>query len=151
IRVDGESGVLDVVSPADWRERAPAQLDLANNARGMGRELFSLFRLNACSAVHGGTALPDYDPASLSSAAKRPNPARKQRRSSRHGLQRSREASHKSAANLPGGFEIMLRYRLLACAALAAFGAVSVAAAPPAEAQTRRVTAAQPLQRAVTF
>src|SRR5690606_2264137 len=56
-----------------------------------------------------------------------------------------------SAANLPGGFEIMLRYRLLACAALAAFGAVSVAAAPPAEAQTRRVTAAQPLQRAVTF
>jgi leucyl aminopeptidase len=45
----------------------------------------------------------------------------------------------------------MLRYRLLACAALAAFGAVSVAAAPPAEAQTRRVTAAQPLQRPVTF
>jgi phosphogluconate dehydratase len=63
IRVDGESGVLDVIAPADWRERAPAQLDLANNARGMGRELFSLFRLNACSAEDGGTALPDYDPA----------------------------------------------------------------------------------------
>jgi hypothetical protein len=28
----------------------------------MGRELFSLFRFNACSAEHGGTAFPDYDP-----------------------------------------------------------------------------------------
>ncbi len=63
VRVDGESGALDVVSPADWRERAPAQLDLAANARGLGRELFTLFRANACSAEHGGTAFPDYDPA----------------------------------------------------------------------------------------
>jgi phosphogluconate dehydratase len=62
IRVDGANGVLDVVAPSDWRERAPAQLDLAANARGMGRELFSLFRINACSAEHGGTAFPDYDP-----------------------------------------------------------------------------------------
>ncbi len=62
IRVDGEHGALDVVSPADWRERAPAQLDLASNARGMGRELFSLFRLHACSAERGGSAFPDYDP-----------------------------------------------------------------------------------------
>jgi phosphogluconate dehydratase len=50
------------VAPSDWRERAPAQLDLAANARGIGRELFSLFRINACSAEHGGTAFPDYDP-----------------------------------------------------------------------------------------
>ncbi|MBC7770442.1 MAG: phosphogluconate dehydratase [Phycisphaerales bacterium] len=62
VRVDGERGLLDVVSPPDWRDRAPAQLDLAANARGMGRELFSLFRLNACSAERGGSAFPDYDP-----------------------------------------------------------------------------------------
>lgn len=63
LRVDGEAGVLDVISPPDWRERAPAQLDLAHNQRGLGRELFALFRQNACSAEHGGSAFPDYDPA----------------------------------------------------------------------------------------
>ena len=62
IRVDGLNGALDVIAPNDWRDRAPAQLDLVANARGMGRELFSLFRSNACSAEHGGTAFPDYDP-----------------------------------------------------------------------------------------
>ena len=62
IRVDGEAGVLDVVAPVEWRERAPAQLNLAANTRGYGRELFSVFRLNACSAENGGTAFPDYDP-----------------------------------------------------------------------------------------
>ncbi len=61
LRVDGAAGVLDVVSPADWRDRTPSQLDLAGNQRGMGRELFSLFRINANSAEQGGTALPDYD------------------------------------------------------------------------------------------
>jgi phosphogluconate dehydratase len=63
LRVDGDSGVLDVISPADWRDRALAQLDLAGNTRGLGRELFALFRQNACSAEHGGSAFPDYDPA----------------------------------------------------------------------------------------
>jgi len=62
IRVDGANGVLDVIAPNDWRDRAPVQLDLVANARGMGRELFSIFRNNACSAEHGGTAFPDYDP-----------------------------------------------------------------------------------------
>jgi phosphogluconate dehydratase len=62
LRVDAESGVLDVVSPLDWRERAPVQLDLLRNARGVGRELFSMFRANACSAERGGSAFPDYDP-----------------------------------------------------------------------------------------
>ena len=62
IRVDGAEGVLDVVSPADWRERAPAQLDVAAHGRDWGRELFALFRANACSAEYGGTAFPDYDP-----------------------------------------------------------------------------------------
>ena len=56
IRVDGENGTLDVISPADWRDRAPAQLDLGGEqSRGYGRELFTLFRANACSAEHGGT------------------------------------------------------------------------------------------------
>jgi phosphogluconate dehydratase len=62
LRVDGEAGVLDVVAPADWRERAPAQLDLTGNRRGLGRELFTLFRVNACSAERGGSAFADYDP-----------------------------------------------------------------------------------------
>ena len=62
LRVDAHAGVLDVIAPADWRERAPSQLDVAGNARGMGRELFALFRQNACSAEHGGSAFPDYDP-----------------------------------------------------------------------------------------
>lgn len=62
IRVDGDAGALDVISPSDWRDRAPAQLDLAANARGMGRELFTLFRANASSAERGGSAFPDYDP-----------------------------------------------------------------------------------------
>ncbi len=62
LRVDGAVGSLTVVSPASWRERAPAQLDLVGNARGMGRELFSLFRRNACSAEAGGSAFPDFDP-----------------------------------------------------------------------------------------
>jgi phosphogluconate dehydratase len=62
LRVDAEAGALDVIAPADWRERAPAQLDLAANARGLGRELFSLFRAHACSAERGGSAFPDYDP-----------------------------------------------------------------------------------------
>ncbi len=62
LRVDANEGVLDVVSPSDWRERAPVQLDLVANTRGLGRELFSLFRAHACSAERGGSALPDYDP-----------------------------------------------------------------------------------------
>jgi phosphogluconate dehydratase len=62
LRVDAEAGVLEVTSPADWRERPPAQLDLVGSARGAGRELFSLFRASACSAERGGSAFPDYDP-----------------------------------------------------------------------------------------
>jgi phosphogluconate dehydratase len=62
LRIDANNGALDVLAPADWRERAPAQLDLAANARGVGRELFSIFRTHACSAERGGSAFPDYDP-----------------------------------------------------------------------------------------
>jgi phosphogluconate dehydratase len=63
VRVDAEAGKLDVVSPTDWRDRAPSQLDLSANGRGMGRELFSLFRDKACSAERGGSAFGDFDPA----------------------------------------------------------------------------------------
>ncbi|MGD9967989.1 MAG: phosphogluconate dehydratase [Hyphomonadaceae bacterium] len=62
VRVDGDAGVLDVTAPRDWRERAPAQLDLGANQRGVGRELFSLFRSHACSAERGGSAFADFDP-----------------------------------------------------------------------------------------
>jgi phosphogluconate dehydratase len=62
LRIDAQVGLLDVVSPADWRERAPVQLNLLPNTRGVGRELFSLFRGNACSAERGGSSFPDYDP-----------------------------------------------------------------------------------------
>jgi phosphogluconate dehydratase len=43
-----------VIAPADWAARAPAQLDLAGNSRGGGRELFALFRHQAASAERGG-------------------------------------------------------------------------------------------------
>lgn len=62
LRVNGDTGELEVVSPPDWRDRAPAQLDLVRNTRGLARELFSLFRAHACSAERGGSAFPDYDP-----------------------------------------------------------------------------------------
>src|SRR5262249_39737571 len=44
VRVDANEGVLDVISPAGWSVRAPAQLDLVHAARGYGRELFALMR-----------------------------------------------------------------------------------------------------------
>jgi phosphogluconate dehydratase len=61
VRVDADMGSLDVVSPADWRDRAPAQLDLGANARGMGRELFGAFRAHAGSAEQGASAFQDFD------------------------------------------------------------------------------------------
>jgi phosphogluconate dehydratase len=61
LHIDANTGTLDVVSPGDWRERAPAQLDLAGNGRGVGRELFALFRTHASSAERGGGAFPDFD------------------------------------------------------------------------------------------
>ncbi|MGE3928632.1 MAG: phosphogluconate dehydratase [Hyphomonadaceae bacterium] len=62
IRVDAEAGVLEVIAPSDWRERAPAQLDLSRVSRAHGRELFALFREHAASAEQGASAFPDYDP-----------------------------------------------------------------------------------------
>jgi phosphogluconate dehydratase len=63
LRVDAEAGILDVTSPAHWKERRPAQLDLSGNRRGVGRELFALFRTHANSAEAGASPFPDYDSA----------------------------------------------------------------------------------------
>jgi phosphogluconate dehydratase len=63
LRVDADAGAISVLAPADWRARAPAQLDLLANARGTGRELFALFRTHASSAEQGGSAFGDFDPA----------------------------------------------------------------------------------------
>jgi len=60
--VDANEGVLDVIAPPDWRTRSPAQLDISGNQRGVGRELFSLFRHHAQSAEQGGSPFPDFDP-----------------------------------------------------------------------------------------
>jgi len=59
--VNAMSGVLDVASPATWKERTPCQLDLSGNERGVGRELFSLFRAHANSAEAGATPFPNYE------------------------------------------------------------------------------------------
>jgi phosphogluconate dehydratase len=61
IRVDANAGVLEVVSPDDWLTREPAPVDLAATSRGVGRELFGLFRTNANDAEHGASALGDFD------------------------------------------------------------------------------------------
>jgi phosphogluconate dehydratase len=62
--IDGAAGTLNVVAPGDWQNREPARVDVQAHARGVGRELFALFRANACSAEHGGSAFADYDPPS---------------------------------------------------------------------------------------
>ncbi len=61
VRVDGEAGTLSVMAPEDWTARSPAPIDLNGNARGVGRELFALFRRNAASAEAGGGPLGDLD------------------------------------------------------------------------------------------
>ncbi len=62
VRVDAEAGTLDVLAPADWSSRAPAQIGVSANACGLGRELFTLFRANVCTAEQGASAFPDFDP-----------------------------------------------------------------------------------------
>jgi phosphogluconate dehydratase len=63
VRVDAEMGVLDVIAPADWSSRPAAQVDFSHNARGMGRELFALFRASAAAAETGASPFADFDPA----------------------------------------------------------------------------------------
>jgi phosphogluconate dehydratase len=61
IRVDANEGVLDVISPDDWQSREPVKVDLSKTSRGVGRELFGLFRANASDAEHGASPLGDFD------------------------------------------------------------------------------------------
>jgi phosphogluconate dehydratase len=61
IRVDGEAGVLDVIGPASWRQREAAQLDVSSSARGLGRELFAIFRRQSGPAEEGASPFSDFE------------------------------------------------------------------------------------------
>ena len=57
VRVDGEAGTLQALVPsAEWGQREAAAMPeslRSSNARGMGRELFGVFRANALVAEEG--------------------------------------------------------------------------------------------------
>jgi phosphogluconate dehydratase len=54
VRVDAVAGRLDVlVDPAEWAGRTAAAADLSGNHFGVGRELFSAFRLSVGRADAG--------------------------------------------------------------------------------------------------
>lgn len=58
IRLDAHAGVLEAkVDPAEWAARLQAEADLSGNGRGMGRELFGVFRANASGAELGACSL----------------------------------------------------------------------------------------------
>jgi phosphogluconate dehydratase len=58
IRLDARTGRLDALIDADeWASREPATADLSENAFGMGREMFALFRAHAGSAETGACIL----------------------------------------------------------------------------------------------
>lgn len=60
IRVDGVKGQLGVLVDAEeFAARTPSTPDLSANETGMGRELFSAFRVNALSAEEGATSFGD--------------------------------------------------------------------------------------------
>jgi phosphogluconate dehydratase len=61
ILVDSRENRLDLISPTDWQQRAPSQLDISANQRDYGRELFRLFRQTASSAEEGASPFPDFD------------------------------------------------------------------------------------------
>jgi phosphogluconate dehydratase len=58
VRLDSIAGTLEVKVPAQlWQQREPAQPDLADNAFGLGRELFSTFRAVAGDAECGALSV----------------------------------------------------------------------------------------------
>jgi phosphogluconate dehydratase len=58
IRLDAETGVLDVLIPDEaLRARTPASPDLENHGFGMGRELFSTFREHVHGAEQGASVI----------------------------------------------------------------------------------------------
>jgi len=54
VRLDGDAGTLETT--ADLSSRTPAQVDLTQNATGLGRELFETFRNAVGPATTGATA-----------------------------------------------------------------------------------------------
>lgn len=63
VRVDAETGELSVLVDAGaWAERSAAVPDLSRNQHGVGRELFSVFRMNADAAEAGAGSFrhPDW-------------------------------------------------------------------------------------------
>jgi phosphogluconate dehydratase len=58
IRLDAVNGTIEVLVDAqELAAREPAQVDLADNEFGMGRELFAIFRQMAGPATVGGGVL----------------------------------------------------------------------------------------------
>jgi phosphogluconate dehydratase len=63
IRVDAEAGTLDALVPAEeWAARPIDTSVIKGVTRGMGRELFSVFRHNISSAEEGASPFGDLDP-----------------------------------------------------------------------------------------
>jgi phosphogluconate dehydratase len=63
IRVDAEGGTVDALVPdAEWAARTTDTSVIAGVTRGMGRELFSVFRHNISSAEEGASPFGDLDP-----------------------------------------------------------------------------------------
>ena len=56
IRLDAVAGTLDCLAP-DFATRPPVQADLSANARGMGRELFEIFRQSVGPATTGASVV----------------------------------------------------------------------------------------------
>ena len=57
IELDAERGLLEVrVDPAEWAVRPLAAAPASGHARGLGRELFGLFRAHATPAEEGATS-----------------------------------------------------------------------------------------------
>ncbi|MGR4001397.1 MAG: phosphogluconate dehydratase [Alphaproteobacteria bacterium] len=57
LRLDAEAGRLDVISPSNWRERAPTQADLSGHEFGVGREMFRSFREHVGAALEGAAVV----------------------------------------------------------------------------------------------
>lgn len=63
IRVDAQAGTLDALVPAiEWDARSFDTSVIAGVTRGMGRELFSIFRRNISTAEEGASPFGDFDP-----------------------------------------------------------------------------------------
>ncbi|GAA3873597.1 phosphogluconate dehydratase [Celeribacter arenosi] len=56
VRVDAEAGILTVLAD-DFETREPVVADLSANKSGIGREMFEVFRQNACLAADGACTI----------------------------------------------------------------------------------------------